>query len=121
MEAFPELITPLNSATTNHIQKWQRVESILAAHPPMHKIAWVTSAEWAQIAKELETYEVVDPSKPTVKPNPMNFRQLQVGKCLILRNSGSEDQDACDMLNWVEMGAEGKKIFDFRKNNLRTG
>ena len=121
MATSPELITPLNPDTTNHIQRWQRVESILAAEPPMQKIAWVTATEWAQIAKELAGYEMIDPSKPDVRPNPANFRQMRIGKCLLLRNSGTEDQETVDLLNWREMGVEDKKIFEFRKNNFRTG
>lgn len=120
MVNLPELITPLNPNTTNHVQVWQRVESILAVEPQLHKVAWVTSTEWGQIAKELEGYEVTDPSKPTVKPQPMNFRQMRIGKCLLLRNAGTEDQDVVDLLNIREMGSD-KVIFDFRKNNLRTG
>ena len=112
----------MDNSTTNHIAKWQRVESILASgHKPLVKIAWVTSTEWGQMAKELETYEMIDPSKPTIRPNPLNFRQMKIGKCLTLRNAGTEDQDVVDLLNWREMGTEDKKIFEFRKTNFRTG
>lgn len=107
---------------TDHVARWQRVESILAAgHRPLSKIAYVTSREWGEIAKELEGYDMIDPSRPTIRPNPMNFKQMRIGKCLLLRNSGTEDQDVCDMLNMRELGEEDKKIYDFRKLNFQTG
>lgn len=106
---------------TNHVTRWQRVESILAAGRPLSKVAYVTSTEWGEIAKELEGFDVMDPSKPGIKPNPANFRQMRIGKCLLLRNAGTEDQDVCDLLNAEALGTEDKKIFDFRKLNFQTG
>jgi|SRR5579859_103806 len=116
-----DLPNPINPTTTNHIPKWQRVEAILAAgSKPLVKRAWVTSTEWAQIAQEVGAYDPVDPKLPMAKPNPANFNRLQIGKCLLVLNSGHEDQDVVDLMNIDEMGSD-KAIFDFKKANYQTG
>lgn len=109
-----------NEPSTNHVAKWQRVEAFLAMPPAMPHRAFVTSSEWGQIAKELETMDVEDPSKPGVKPTPQNFTRLKIGKCLTVINSRTEDQDVVNMMNRAELGADAER-FEFRKNIARTG
>jgi hypothetical protein len=70
---------------------------------------FVTASEWAKLAKELEAI--------TRAPNPQNFRRL-VLRNLTVVNSGSEDQEACNLLNVPEAR---KCDFQNRRQRLITG
>lgn len=102
---------------TQHIPKWTRVSSILGE---MKHKAFVTSTEWGEIAKELETYELIDPSKPGVRPTPTNFKQMRIGSNLTLVNAGTEDQETVNYMNVIELG-EDLTIFQMRRDALITG
>ncbi len=107
--------------TTKHIPKWQRVEAILASgDKPLFKRAFVTATEWGQIAMEMAMYDPLDPKLPMTKPNPQNFNRMQIGKCLLVINSGTEDQDVVDNMNILEMGGD-YATFQFRRTNFQTG
>lgn len=99
---------------TSHIPKWQKVSALLYDRD---KVAWVTSTEWGEIALELTGYDL---SQPDNKPTPKNFTQILVGRHLLVKNSGTEDQEVVDLMNWKEMG-EDYSLFKFRKENYITG
>lgn len=90
------------------LTKWDRVSSIIGDEPEPATV-FVTSAEWAQIAAEVEKFGK--------KPNPQNFRRLQI-RSLILVNSQAEDQEACDLLNGPDADRVG---FAWKRDNLISG
>ena len=97
---------------TDHIKKWQRVSGLLGE---IHAVAYVTSKEWGEIAKELvEKYE------SAITPTNANFKQCYVGKNLLLRNAGTEDQGLVNALNYIEMEPFIEQ-FAWRRENLITG
>lgn len=98
---------------TAHIPKWQRVSALLY---DKNKTAWVTSTEWGEIALELTGYDLTQPGN---KPTPKNFTQIKIGN-LLLKNSGTEDPEVVDLLNWKEIG-EDYNLFTFRRDNFITG
>lgn len=100
---------------------WQKIEAILASGgTPLVKKAFVTSTEWAQIAKEIGAHDPIDPTLPLPKPAPGNFEAMKIGKCLTVINAGTEDADVVALMNVAEMG-DDYAIFNFKRLNYRTG
>lgn len=95
------------------VPKWQKVSGILAN---IHVVAWLTATEWGDLAKEIgeEYYSSVTPSN-------QNFTQCRIGKNLLLRNSGTEDQEVVNEMNRLELGEENLRILEFRKLNWASG
>lgn len=87
----------------------QRISAIVY---PVHTTIFLTSTQWAGVAREASALKGLKTSKGR-KPTPRNFSQLQIGR-LTAVNSTTEDQDVCDMLN-----AEQERLSDFRAKHDR--
>jgi hypothetical protein len=72
-------------------------------------VMFVTSSEWAQLAAEIQIL--------TKQANPDNFRRLRLRNLTVV-NSGSEDQEAIDLLNVPEAR---KCDFQNRRQRLISG
>ena len=96
---------------TDHVRKWYLVSSLLGK---MKHTAWVTSTEWAEIAKE-----VVKKYNSAVTPTNKNFTQMQLNSNLLVRNAGTEDQEVVNEMNRIELGDDAK-VFAFRRDNWKT-
>lgn len=70
---------------------------------------FVTSSEWRKLAREVSIL--------TKQVNPANFRRLKLRNLTVV-NSGSEDQEACNLLNVPEAR---KCDFQNRRQRLTTG
>ena len=97
---------------TEHVKKWQHIAGLLGE---LHVVAWVTSTEWGEIASEIK-----NEYGSLVTPTNANFKQCYIGKNLLLRNSGTEDQGVVNAMNWIEIGPFADQ-FAWRRDNLITG
>ena len=79
---------------------------------PVYTTIFLTSTQWAGIAKEVAAMPGLRTSQGR-KPTRKNFSQLQIGR-LTAVNSTTEDQDVCDMLN-----AEQERLSNFREKHDR--
>jgi hypothetical protein len=97
-----------------HLQVLMRISALIGAvDEPV--VMFVTSQHFGQIASEVAGMDLMDPLNP---PNPDNFKELRVGKNLLVVNSGSEDQASVNLANRME--AE-RTDFQGRAQRLRTG
>ena len=98
---------------TFHLEMLTRISALIGeVEEPV--LYFVTSTQWAAIAEEARAV-VLDPSR---LPTPENFKELRVGKNLLVVNSGSEDQDAVNIAN----RAEAERVhFQAKRERLRTG
>ena len=79
---------------------------------------FVTSTRWGNIAKEIEAEYVNNLSDPTNLPKPDTFKEMHIGKGLLVINSGTEDQDVVNIVN----RAEAERVnFQKRREALRSG
>lgn len=97
------------------LKKWQRVSGLLGN---LHCCAFVTSSEWGILATEVAALALDDGIKTA--PTPANFQQCYIGKNLLLRNAGTEDQEVVNAMNWIEIG-EHFPEFDHRRRMFQTG
>lgn len=96
-----------------HLEVLQRISALIGEiDEPV--TMFVTSQHWASIAKEAEEF-LVD---PLTLPNRINFKELRVGRNLLVVNSGSEDQGAVNIANRLEAERCG---FQAKRERLRTG
>jgi hypothetical protein len=95
------------------VKKWQRISGLLA---DIKTTAWVTSTEWAELAREIKTEY-----GSSVTPTNKNFTQVQIEKNLIVRNAGTEDQQIVNLMNQEELGEKNLAILNFRKTAWQTG
>lgn len=72
-------------------------------------VMFITSSEWAQLAREVSIL--------TKQVNPDNFSRLKLRNLTVV-NSGSEDQEACNLVNVPEAR---KCDFQNRRHRLTTG
>lgn len=78
---------------------------------------FVTSLNWALMAKEMNSQyreDMVDKSKLAT---PSNFQVLKIGALTVV-NSGTEDQEVVDEAN---QQAALKAKFAYKRDNWRTG
>ena len=95
----------------NLVQKWQRVRDLLG---DIQAVAYVTTTEWAELAKEIN-------AGYSTSASPKNFEQIKIGANLLLRNSHHDSQDECDLVNTTLLGEANARLFKFRRDNWRTG
>ena len=95
------------------VKKWQRISGLLA---DIKTTAWVTSTEWAELAREIK-----GEYGSSVTPSNANFGQIKIGENLLLRNSGHDSQEDCDTANRALLGEENIRLFAFRRDNWITG
>jgi len=86
------------------------------ANPPVRY--FVSSTRWGNIAREMEMDFFNELADPTNLPNPDNFKELKIGKGLLVINSGTEDEDVVNLVNRAE--AE-RCNFAKKRDSLRTG
>ncbi len=86
--------------------KFDNIAGVCAETPTT---MFVTSHEWARLAAEVSVI--------TKAANPENFRRLQIRNLTVV-NSGSDDQEACNLLNIPEAR---KCDFQNRRQRLITG
>jgi hypothetical protein len=107
------------------VEKWQPLEGTLDAinKSVMDKLftiaglcdeetyMFVTSTYWGEIARAVKAEH---PNSPL---NPGAFKRLKILKLTII-NSGSEDQEACNVINqvWAE-----KAHFAYNREHKRSG
>lgn len=90
---------------TDHLGTWLKRAGFMEGMRT--HTAWITSTEWAEIAKEIEALNLASETPIIVMPTNKNFNALRIaGGKLILRNSGTEDQEWCNQLNWDELGTD---------------
>ncbi len=96
-----------------HLRMLERLSALIDpdTNPPVQM--FVTSTLFAAIYAEMKAL-VTGP----VQPNPQNFKELMVGKNMLVINSGSEDQAAVNIANVMEAQ---RANFAWRRDNLRTG
>ena len=80
---------------------------------PVHTTIFLTSRDWAGVAAEIAATPWLKTDKAGLKPTRGNFSRLKIGR-LTAVNSGTEDQDVCDMLNAPE-----ERMSDFRAKHDR--
>ena len=81
---------------------------------PVYTTIFLTSTQWAAVAKEVAAAAPVGATTSLGrKVTPKTFEQLHIGR-LTVWNSGTEDQDVCDMLN-----AEQERMSGFREKHDR--
>ena len=81
---------------------------------PVYTTIYLTSTQWAGIAAEVAALAPVGATTSLGRPiTPKTFQQLKLGR-LTVWNSGTEDQDVCDMLN-----AEQERLSNFREKHDR--
>ena len=97
----------------SHLRMLERLSALIAPDLDPPVTMFVTSTLWAAIYAEM-----LPMVEGPVKPNPTNFKELMVGRNMIVVNSGSEDQIAVNLANRME--AE-RSNFAWRRDNLRTG
>ena len=97
-----------------HLQVLIRMSALIGQidHPVTY---FVTSQHWGKIAEEVAGGDLAN---PLLMPTFANFKELRIGKNLLVVNSGSEDQGAVNMANRME--AE-RVDFSGKKERLRTG
>lgn len=78
------------------------------------KTMFLTSSNWALLAKEVEEY--IPEGHP--KPDPDNFKELIISRRFKVVNSGSEDQKAVDEAN---IQAASEAHFKWKRDHLITG
>ena len=100
------------------LKKWTRVANLLGI--TNRKIdAWLTSTEWAQLAKDVAA--TASDQGITTPLTRANFGQeCKLGHSLTLRNSGTEDQGVVNSMNWIAFGDQFQE-FDWRRRTLQTG
>lgn len=77
------------------IPKLQTIAGLVS--PTLTKM-WVTSANWGLIAQELEEHYL---GPEDTKPSRGNFARLKLGSLTVI-NSGTEDEEVCQLLNEPE-------------------
>jgi hypothetical protein len=97
------------------LRMWKRVSALLGN---LHAVAWLTTSDWAILAKEVN--ELPEMAGINLKATNANFKQMYVGKNLLLRNSGTDDQGVVNAMNWIEIGEKFPE-FDWRRRNWQTG
>ena len=100
------------------LKKWMRVSNLLGITG--RKItAWITSTEWALLAKDVAA--AATEQGITTPLTYANFGvECRIGPALILRNSGTEDQGVVNSMNWVTFGDQFPE-FDWKRRTLQTG
>ncbi len=103
----------MNVGDTPEVQELFRVSQLL----PNDKcvVMLVTATRWARIAAELAAGDLEDPLR---LPTPDNFKEMRVGKNLLVVNSGMEDEYEVHRRN---IAAAEQTNFQARRQRLRTG
>ena len=100
------------------LKKWTRVANLLGI--TNRKIdAWLTSTEWAQLAKDVAA-TAADQGITTPLTRTNFGAECKLGHSLTLRNSGTEDQDVVNEINWLTFGDQFPE-FDWKRRNWQTG
>ena len=97
------------------LKTWKRVSALLGE---IHCCAWLTTTDWAKLATEVN--ELREDQGVNIAATNATFKQCYVGKNLLLRNSGTDDQGVVNAMNWIEIGDKFPE-FDFRRRNWQTG
>jgi len=100
------------------LKKWQRVSMLIGS--TYRKIdAWLTSTEWALLAKDVAAEAT---AQGIITPlTHANFGQeCRLGDSLVLRNSGTEDQGVVNTMNWITFGDQFPQ-FDWKRRTWQTG
>lgn len=104
----------MNVGDTPEVQELFRVSQLLGPRQdPV--VMLVTATRWARIAAELAAGDLEDPLR---LPTPDNFKELRVGKNLLVVNSGWEDEHEVHRRN---LRAAEQSNFQARRQRLRTG
>lgn len=75
----------------------------------------VTSTHFGKIAQAVAQETLMEPLN---LPTPENFKELRVGKNLLVANSGTEDEETVNLANRLE----ARRVnFRGRAQSLRTG
>lgn len=75
-----------------------KLQTIAGLVSPALTTMWVTSTNWGLIAAELEAHYL----EPTdTRPSRSNFARLKLGTLTVV-NSGTEDEEVCQLLNEPE-------------------
>ena len=96
-----------------HLEVLNRI-SALIGDTPEPVVMFVTSDHFMRIAEEIKPIL----SDPTYLPNPSNFKELRVGRNLLVVNSGSEDQGAVNIANRMDAERVG---FRWKHDHLQKG
>ena len=100
------------------LKKWLRIDNLLAL-TGRKVTAWLTSTEWALLAKDVGS--IATDQGITTPLTHANFgEEVKLGPALILRNSGTEDQGTVNAMNWVTFGDQFPQ-FDYNRRTLQTG
>lgn len=94
------------------VKKWQFVADLLQGR---EMVAFVTSTEWAQLARELK-----EDYGSAITPTNKNFTQVKIAN-LLIRNAETEDQEAVNVANNMILGEEGRRLLEWRKENWAVG
>lgn len=100
------------------LRTWKRVSALLMGIGDDQTTAWLTTTDWAKLAQEVK--ELTEEQGINVGPTNANFQRCFVGKNLLLRNSGTDDQEVVNAMNWIEVGDKFEE-FDFRRRAWQTG
>lgn len=95
------------------VKKWQHISRLMWDR---QIVALVTSTEWAELARELK-----EDYGSSITPTNVNFTQVMIDKNLLIRNSGTEDQEVCNIANNIALGEENLRLLEYRKANFITG
>jgi hypothetical protein len=82
-------------------------------HPVKTRV-FLTTSNWARIAAEINLVYKDSLVMPSGKPTPKNFREMVIRSTTFI-NSGTDDQDVCNLLNAPE---EARTPFRFREANF---
>ncbi len=99
------------------LKTWKRVSALLP-RSLAGAVAYLTVTDWTRLAGEINALNEED--GVNLKATNANFQQCYIGKNLLLKNSGTDDQGVVNAMNWIEIG-EYFPEFDWRRRELQTG